>query len=85
MFGQTRTPRTGAIRLKLKTEDLARAYNVRPGTIRNWIYQGKLVLTGDPVVDFLTLANLLIRLRGTVVLDTQEMGTEEIEVANVSS
>lgn len=45
-------------RLRLNTLTLAKLFNVKPDTIRHWLFREQLVLTGDPVEDFITLARL---------------------------
>jgi len=51
--------RRATIRLRLRTDDLARLFGVTPRTISRWIASGKLPLTGDPIADFRLLAALL--------------------------
>lgn len=52
------TRRRTSIRLVLRTNDLARLFQVHPRTIKRWLSTKQLVLTEDPVQDFLTLAEV---------------------------
>ncbi len=48
--------RRDSIRLALRTGDLARLLGVSRRTVFHWLKTGRLVLTGDPIEDFDTLA-----------------------------
>lgn len=53
-----RGKRPSMTRLTLTTEDIATIFNVKPDTVRHWISNGKLTLTGDVVKDFKHIAAL---------------------------
>ena len=53
-----RAKRGYATRFILKTNDIARIFGVQVDTIRRWMSDKRLVLSGDPVKDFITLAKL---------------------------
>ena len=54
-----RRPDLRTVRLTLTTNDLAQLFKVTPETIRRWIRQRRLPLTGDGITDFDTLRSLL--------------------------
>ena len=45
-------------RLQLTTLHLAKLFEVQSNTILCWLHTERLVLSGDPVEDFITLARL---------------------------
>ena len=54
-----RRPDLRSVRLTLTTQDLAQLFDVTPETIRRWIRERKLPLTGEAITDFNTLRSLL--------------------------